>query len=232
MVAVDNLEEQLECNITGFNREILEVMARFHLKRHPATIKGVWKVLKGKNYDTIRKTMRFLSDKKGNKFIVTLPDKKGKEEQFVLSNMQNVVSTAGICDKKSSDDIRAMENHAGKLAVAKVLLSLDNRPEPEFHHIFLRTELKDKEDYKRLLLSDYWSIPSDRNKGRVLERRLSPHRTCNLMAYPCGTVTIMISCSKQPFRWDCRDDWISLMGYWFYPSNFQTQFKSFRTINP
>ena len=27
------------------------------------------------------------------------------------------------------------------------------------------------------------------------------------------TVTIMIKTSKQPFKWDCRDDWISLMAY-------------------
>ena len=90
--------------------------------------------------------------------------------------MQDVVGNAGICDMKVSDDVRAMENHVGKLAISKVLQSLDNRPEPEFHHVFLMTELKDKEDYKRLRLNEDWSIPSDRNKGRVLERRLSLHR--------------------------------------------------------
>ena len=65
----------------------------------------------------------------------------------------------------------------------------------------------------RLLLSNGWAILSDRNKGKVLERRLSSHITFKAMVYPNGTVTIMIGCSKRPFKWYCRDDWIDLIGY-------------------
>ena len=214
IAVVDNLQEHFGRLIEGSPRRILEAIARFNLKGQPATNADIHGCIKDMSYDAIRKmTLRF-TNSNSTRLVIALPDRRGHEIQYVLANMRDVVSTAaGICDKIVGDDIGTMQNPNTKLAISKILLSLNNRPKPEFHHVFLRTELKDKGDYKRLLPSDGWDIPSDRNKGRIFERRLSLHRTFRAMVYPNGTVTIMIGCSKQPFRWYCRDDWISLIGY-------------------
>jgi hypothetical protein len=209
MTVVDNLQEHSGIHIVGSLRRILEAIACFNLKGQPATNTDIHRCLKDMSYDAIRKMTRLLANSSSKRLVITLHERKGHEHQYVLANMQDVISTVGIHDRKVSHDSIAMENHNRMMTVAKVLQSLDNRPDPEFHHVFLKTELKDRGDYKRLR----WSTSSDRNKGKVLERRLSLHRTYTATVYPSGTVTIMIGCSKQPFRWYCRDDWISLIGY-------------------
>jgi hypothetical protein len=66
------------------------------------------------------------------------------------------------------------------------------------------------EDYEKLKASKDWTMPSEKNRGLKYERRISRHRTFTIMVYPVGTVEIMIACTKDPFRWFPREDWIVL----------------------
>ena len=85
--------------------------------------------------------------------------------------------------------------------------ALSNKPNPEFHHISLKTQLKDTEDYKRLR----WIYTFIKNKAKILENHISRHRTYNIVVYPSGTVMMTIKTSKAPFGWDSHDDWMNLI---------------------
>ena len=60
-------------------------------------------------------------------------------------------------------------------AQATLLQALHNKPKAEFHHISLKTNLKDKEDNYKGLIG--WPISFYKNKAKVLENRVSFHRT-------------------------------------------------------
>ena len=66
------------------------------------------------------------------------------------------------------------------------------------------------EDYEKLRANENWTMPSIRNRGLKYEGRITRHRAFTLMVCPVGIVDIMIRCTKDPFRWFPREDWIVL----------------------
>ena len=122
--------------------------------------------------------------------------------------MQHKINAKHIQKNKNTDkdkqEQRRQENHIEK----NFLQILKYKPNPEFHHITLGTELADCSDYHNL---KHWNISSLRNKARMFERRISAHRTYKIIAYPNGTVIIYITASQDPFKWHNREDWIDLI---------------------
>ena len=218
MHVVDDLEKYLGCNITGFSREILEAMASFNLREQYATVNDINKALKGKHYDMVRRTILELSDKKGNPFIITLQDKKGKAHQYVLANMQDIVkhenkvkgegTSSMECNKDTND---SSYYHYNNILESMLIKILSDKPNPEIHNITLETQLKYSEDYKRLY-GDEWRRPSSRNQAKVLERFHSRHRKSTIMVYPSGKVMIAIKATNHPFQWYSYDDWMIIRG--------------------
>src|SRR6476659_4901159 len=88
---------------------------------------------------------------------------------------------------------------------------MSNKPNPEFHHITLETNIKYSEDYKRIpLTTDGWHIPSNRNKAKVFKCSYNRHREYTIIVYPNGKVMIMIEASYHPYKWYSHDDWMQL----------------------
>ena len=75
----------------------------------PATNKDIDRALKDKSYEYIRKITRQLSNKKGEGIIITLPERKHHEEQFVLTNMQHVINPIKR-ENKDSNNYKTIEN--------------------------------------------------------------------------------------------------------------------------
>jgi hypothetical protein len=204
---------------SGAILSVLEAIGYFNLKDQPATNTDIYHYLgKDMSIEYIRKiTGQRLKYKTKEGIIVNLvivlEDKRGHGDQFVLANMQHIISSSSNQNKKDNDKTATKENYSDNdreliNEYAVLLQALHSNPNPEFHHLSLKTELKDKEDYKRL---GDWHMPSPINKARVLTNRISFYRTYKIMVYPNGKVIIMIGASMHPFRWDGSDDWISLV---------------------
>lgn len=130
--------------------------------------------------------------------------------------MQHIISSTTNKNKKDKDKAvttTTKENYSDNDSeiikeYAILLQALNINPKPEFHHLSLKTNLKDKEHYYRLV---DWHTSSDANKAMVLENRISFHLTYKVMVYPNGKVIIIIGASMHPFKWGDSDDWISLV---------------------
>lgn len=234
---VDELQKRFNLKIKGWDRNILVEMAWLHTDRRngftAATIKLLLErleqkkiMVKGKmiGYHNLRKKIKWMY-KKG--IIVRLSDKDGHRDQYVLANMQDLYGERN--DKKikkyrgrsasntlyiAYDDVKIEENLYQIIEERnKNNNNLGNNQylEPEFHHIQLNTQLNSPQEYyEKLKTNENWTLVSKNNQGLKYEGRMSRTRTFTIMAYPCGSVTIMVKCTKDPFRWYPRDDWIVL----------------------
>lgn len=230
---VVKLQERYDTRIKGWNRNILVEMAMIHTDRRngftAATIQLLLDRLekkkiriKGKmiGYHNLRKRIKSMY-KKG--IIKLLSDRDGHGYQYVLANMQDL--NAEKEDKKtiSSNTLDAVDDVSIEEMLYQVIEcregkkdddainTVNNRPEAEFHHVELSTQLiSPPEYYEKIKANQNWTMPSAQNRGLRYEGRISRHRTFTLMAYPCGSVVIMIKCTKDPFRWYPREDWIVL----------------------
>ncbi len=203
----------------------------------PATIKLLEERLKNKEirikgemigYDNLRKRINWMYEKG---IIIRLSEKVGHGYQYVLANMQDLYVEKDNKDSSIIGNNTSLHTNSKYVSDAIIEDSLyqvtvgrdnkenDNRtpcdeekyPESEFHHISLISYLNSpKEDYEKLKSSKDWIICSEKNRGLKYEGRISRHRTFTIMVYPVGTVEIMIGCTKDPFRWFPREDWIIL----------------------
>lgn len=233
---VDELQERFRIPIRGWNRNILVEMAQLHTDKRRGFIAPTIKTLhirlkikklkmNGKfiEYNNLRKKIKRLH-KKG--LIVYLPDRNGHAYQYVLSNMQDLVPLKERNNKdvdnqlsstQQSTDEKLMESMFYQIITRKSI-DYDNysnnnniEPEPEFHHIQLKSRLREPQEYYEVLAKDNnWNRSSDKNQGLKYEGRISRNRTYTVMVYPNGTVIIMIRCTKDPFRWFPREDWLAL----------------------
>jgi hypothetical protein len=236
---VDELQERFNFKIKGWDRNILAEMAWSHIDRRNGFIAPTIKLLlerlekkeirvQGKMISiyNLRKKIKLMY-KKG--IIIRLSDKDGHGDQYVLANMQDLDikkdnKKPHIREKDSSSDRPLLNDTIIEESLYKIIAprcSKDgndsvviykvNYPEPEFHHITLLSYLESpEEDYETLEESKDWTMPSEKNRGLKYEGRISRNRTFTIMVYPVGTVEIMIRCTKDPFRWFPREDWIVL----------------------
>jgi hypothetical protein len=198
---VNELEGIHGAKIKGIKRNVFEYIAKYNLKGQFPTQKDILKYLKITD-ENLKRIMR-ISCNEG--LVCTHPKKIGNEYQYVLSNMQDIIKVKDI--PKEKDMVKEEEllfENSFEIFFQKVL---SNKPNPEFHHINLESNLLDNSDYYRL----NWFVKSKNNKAKIFEKKISRHRSCKIMIYPNGKVIMMISTSKEPFEWYSREGWISFI---------------------
>lgn len=211
---VDDLENHFDIRITGQKREVLESIARANLKGYGISNKELVARLKkwGLKHEHIRKITRKLES---GGILKRLPSRKGHELDYVLVNMLDRFKDADVDDDISGDRLQDEQTYNHDSNIINFLYSLiKKKQEPEFHHISLKSRLKYPDmDYNRIKTNRdiQWVDSSDKNRCLLYKRRLSVHRSFSIEVYPNGTVMITIGSSKMPYRWNSREDWISLM---------------------
>lgn len=226
MHIVDDLEKHFGKAIKGWDREILEEMARINYNRGlPFTLKeildGLKNTTKGKalSNEYLRKRISYL-EREG--FVYHLEERNGHGYQYVLANMVDEVKIGQQSISFNGSRIASSKNNNKYQTYThddiNIINNLDalvkNKPEPEFHHIRIRSKLKHpEEDYKKFKANPNieWILSSSRNQGLVHREKISLRRTYDIEVYPNGTVMITIGSSKEPYKWYSREDWISLM---------------------
>lgn len=110
--------------------------------------------------------------------IIVLEDKRGHRDQFTLANIQHIATPTAITNKNKKDNkdktattittkVKYSVNDRMIINDYTILLQdLNSNPNPELHHLSLKTDLKNKQDYKRVV---DWHMPYDKNKARILE---------------------------------------------------------------
>jgi hypothetical protein len=119
--------------------------------------------------------------------------RSGHQYRYFVTNIQNYL----ICEKNEAKSEESEEEVNIEKDLLLPLSLLDDLIEHEnlsFHHINLKSELKDSSDYDRL----NWEVRSNKNRGKVFELKLSQYRRCELIVYPKGTVNMIIKCSNDP----------------------------------
>ncbi|MDR4491775.1 MAG: hypothetical protein R2685_12865 [Candidatus Nitrosocosmicus sp.] len=214
MTIVDDLEKHFKIHITGKSREILEDIARGNMMGLGISNLDIADHLKkwGLNHEYIRKLTRKLESAG---LLKRLSARKGHELEYVLVNMLDRLSDNKGCDSARKDnELEGQVDDQDRNIVDMLYTLTKSKQNAEFHHISLRSRLKHPdEDYKKFRLSPtvQWYLSSDKNRCLIHERRVSLHRSFTIEVYPNGTVMMMVRCSKEPYKWNSRDDWINLM---------------------
>ena len=198
---VNELEEINGVIIKGIKRNVVECHSKMQFKRSMSYQKDILKNLKISDENLKKILQRSCKES----LVCIHPVKIGNEYQYVLSNMQDIIKVKVIPKEKDTvkEEDTFIENNFEKF-FQRVL---SNKPNPEFHHINLESNLSDNSDYYML----NWDVKSNNNKAKIFEKKLSRHRSCKIVIYPNGKVIMMISASKEPFEWYSREGWISFI---------------------
>jgi len=190
---INELESKLKTKINGNLRKVLEFIAHANLSRSYPTRRDIEAGLKTISFESLKKILGRAVDKE---LLIIHPDKKAHSYQYVLRNLQDCVTREKELKADAEDDTcneNQIELHITFLI--EIISEFISRNKMMFHHLVFSSELDDDDDYARL----NWCIPSNKNKARKHEFRLSRHRSCNVTISPNKNVAIAIKCSKDPF---------------------------------
>jgi hypothetical protein len=95
---VDDLQKQHDCSFNQTERSILECISRLTFQNQPATNSSICQNVIDISLANIKQTTYRLHKHKS--LLYLLPERKGYENLYVLSNMQHLVKTDNAISKK------------------------------------------------------------------------------------------------------------------------------------
>lgn len=190
-----NLEYKIKRKLTKKERSLLTFIAVYNYYK-----KGVTKtMLQNEVGLTVDYAEKWIFNLRNNGLLISSKIRKGHMMTYFLSNMQNYIPSEKI--KISSKHNRYSDYGDIEENILTILFQYLSNNSGVFHNFRLLTKLKDKSHYEFLKTSnnDMWSLQSDKNKVKVLNFRLSIHRTIDIQVAPNGTIEIYIRASKDPY---------------------------------
>ncbi len=190
--------------IKGKLREVSEYVAKENLCKKMPTNKDI-RVQLGISKDYCKK---ILTKARRIGLLAIYEKRSGHQYKYCVTNIQNHLILDDVSKSEESDEEVSIEKDL-LLSIA-VLNDLIEHENLSFHHINLKSKLRDVSDYDRL----NWRIRSNNNKGKIFELKLSQYRRCEFIAYPKGTVSMIIKCSNDPLYLTTFDvvDFFSICG--------------------
>ena len=122
--------------------------------------------------------------------------------KYYVTNINDHMILEDDVSKSEESDDEDVKLEKDLLLPLTLLDDLMGRENVSFHHINLKSKLKDISDYDRL----DWKIGSNNNKGKIFELKLSQYRQCEFIVYPRGTVNMVIKCSNDPLYLTLTDE--------------------------
>lgn len=125
--------------------------------------------------------------------MLQVHDKRsGHQFRYIVSNIKHFI----IENKSDSitDNAETELVHEDTMLQLNILNNMISRENMSFHHINMKSKLRDNEDYARL----NWTIRSQENKGKMFELKISRYRRCRIIVYPNGTVNMILKCTSDP----------------------------------
>jgi hypothetical protein len=193
---INEWEQIHDKKIKGKLREVSEYVAKENLSKKLPTKKEI-KVYVGITNEYCKK---ILTKSRRIGLLAIHQKRTGHQYKYYVTNIQNHVILKDESTEESEDEEVDIERD---LLLPLVLLDdLMERENLSFHHINLKSKLRDISDYHRI----DWTIQSDSNKGKIFELKLSQYRRCEFIVYPKGTVNMIIKCSNDPLYLTNSDD--------------------------
>lgn len=194
---INEWEQVHDKRVRGKLRDVSEYVAKQNLSKKLPTNKDIRVRLKiSKEY------CKKILTKARRMGLLTIHEKRfGHQYRYYVTNIQNYV----IFEENSSKSVESEEEVNIEKDLMLPLTILDGLIEHEnlsFHHINLKSKLRDVLDYEHLK----WSVRSESNKGKTFDLKLSQYRRCEFIVYPNGTVSMILKCSNDPIYLTTLDD--------------------------
>jgi len=175
--------------IRGKLRDVSEYIAKQNLSKKLPTNKEI-RVHLGISKEYCKK---ILTKARRIGLLAIHQKRSGHQYKYYVTNIHNHIILEDDVSKseESDEDVNLEKNLLLPLAILDDLMEREN---VSFHHISLKSKLRDISDYDRLS----WMIGSISNKGKIYELKLSEYRRCEFIVYPKGTVSMIIKCSNDP----------------------------------
>jgi hypothetical protein len=133
--------------------------------------------------------------------LKTHEQRSGHQYRYYVTNIKDYIILEEDRSKAVDNDqeINIEKDLMMPLAILDDLMEHENI---SFHHISLKSKLRDITDYELIK----WRVKSDSNKGKVFELKLSQYRRCVFIVSPNGRVNMIIKCSDDPLYLKTPDD--------------------------
>jgi hypothetical protein len=185
---VNNWEKIYKMKIKGRLRSIGEYVATQNLQKKFPTNKNI-----RTNLNIKREYCKKLLTKARRIGLLSIHQKRsGHQYRYYITNIRD-----HIIQDDDSGTRDPHEDLSSNLDLKMQLIILDDlmsRTDISFHHINLKSKLKEKDDYNKLR----WNLGSNENRGKIFNLKISTYRRCSIVVYPNGTVNMMIKCSNHP----------------------------------
>lgn len=186
---INDWEQIHDKKIRGKLRDVSEYVAKQNLSKKLPTNKEI-RVHLGISKEYCKK---ILTKARRIGLLAKHQMRSGHQYRYYVTNIQDhIILDDDVSKSEESDEEVNLEKDL-LLSIA-ILDDLMGRENVSFHHINLKSKLKDISDYDRI----DWRIGSNSNKGKIFELKISEYRRCEFIVYPKGTVSIIIKCSNDP----------------------------------
>ena len=203
---INNWQETNAKRINGKLRSIGEFVARQNLIKKSPTNKEIRSKL-GIEKEYCKKLLA----KARSIGLLQVHDKRsGHQYRYYVSNIKDYV-IENNSDSNVDDSAIGLDPEKDPLFQLTILNDMISHESMSFHHINIKSNLKDNDDYSRL----NWTVQSRENKGKVFELRISRYRSCKIIVYPNGTVNMILKCTSDPIylgRVEDMTNFISICG--------------------
>jgi hypothetical protein len=196
---INDWEQIHDTKIRGKLREVSEYVAKQNLCKKLPTNKDIRvHLMISKEY-----CKKILTRARRVGLLAIHQNRSGHQYRYYVTNIQNHITLKDEITKSTEESEDEEVNIEKDLLLPLALLDdLMNRKNLSFHHINLKSRLRDMTDYDRL----EWRIQSSSNKGKIFELKLSQYRRCEFIVYPKGTVSMIIKCTNDPLYFTTVDD--------------------------
>jgi hypothetical protein len=192
--------------IRGKLRDVSEYVAKQNLSKKLPTNKEI-KVHLGISKEYCKK---ILTKARRIGLLAIHQKRSGHQYRYYVTNIQDHMILEDDVSKSEESEEGEIDLEKDLLLPLAILDDLMERENVSFHHINLKSKLRDISDYDRI----NWSIASNSNKGKIFELKISQYRSCEFIVYPKGTVSMIIKCSNDPLYLTTFDvaDFFSICG--------------------
>ena len=196
---INEWEQMHGKRIMGKLRDVSEYVAKQNLSKKLPTNKDIRVHLRiSKEY-----CKKILTKGRRIGLLAIHQKRSGHQYRYYVTNIQDhTILQDDATITEASDDDEEINLEKDLLIPLAILDDLMERENISFHHISLKSTLKDISDYARIS----WKVGSDSNKGKIFELKISEYRQCEFLVYPKGTVSMIIKCSNDPLYLKTPED--------------------------